>query len=412
MNSRAKFVVVMASTCLVTLLLLGALLGKSTTPDNAYRHLGVFSEVLSRIKSEYVEEPDMKSVTVGALSGLLESIDPFASYMSADQYKEYLKKKDTYKAGVGLVLSKKYGYMGVVDAIPGSPADKAGLTTGDIIEAIKGVATRDMPLAYADLLLKGEPNTTVELAVMRVRRPEPQKITLTRAMVTYPPVTTKMLADQVGYVEPGALIPGRAAQVASALAQLQKQGARKLVLDLRHSGSGEPEEGVAVANLFLESGLISYLQGQKSPRKDFNADPSKAVWKLPVSVITNRGTAGGSELAAAALLDNKRAQLVGERTYGDAAVRRAITMDDGAAIILSVAKYYSPSGKAIQDTGVTPQNLVTEMEPPAEYDEEAEPAKPEAPEPKKPLEEDPLVKKAVEVLSASAQPAAAVQAAR
>jgi carboxyl-terminal processing protease len=401
MNSRVKFLVVMTSACLVALLLLGAVLGKSTAPDNAYRHLAVFSEVLSRIKSEYVEEPDMKSVTVGALSGLLESIDPFASYLSADQYKEYLKKKDAHQAGVGLILSKKFGYMSVVDAIPGSPADKAGLTTGDIIEAIQGVATRDMPLAYADLLLRGDPGSTVELSVMRVRRPEPQKITLTRAVVTYPPVVTKMLADQTGYIEPGALSPARLSQVAAGLAQLRKQGAVRLILDLRHSAAGPPEDGVALANLFVDNGLLAYVQGQKSPRKDFNAEPSKAVWKLPVAVITNRGTAGGAEVAAAALLDTKRAQLVGERTYGDAAIRRAITMDDGAAIILSVAKYYSPSGKAIQDTGVTPQNVVAEAEPAIEFDEEGEPLKPETPEVKKPLEEDPLLKKALEVLGAA-----------
>lgn len=403
MNSRVKLVVVMTSTCLVALLLLGAAMGKSpTSQETAYRQMAVFSEVLSRIKSEYVEEPDMKSVTVGALSGLLESVDPFASYMSADQYKEYVKKKDTQKGGVGLVLSKKFGYLGVVDAIAGSPGDKAGLTTGDIIEAIKGVATRDMPLAYAELLLTGEPGSTVELSVMRVRKPEPQKITLTRTVTAYPPLASKMLADQAGYVEVGPLVPGRTAAVATAVNHLQKQGAKRLILDLRHSAGGAPEEGVALANLFVSNGLITYLQGQKVPRKDFAADPTKNVWKLPVSVLVNRGTAGGAEVAAAALLDSKRGPVVGERTYGDAALRRAITLDDGAAIILSVGKYYSPAGKSIQDNGVTPPTLVADTEPTVEFDEEgAEPVKPETQEPKKPLEEDPLVKKALELMNAT-----------
>lgn len=404
MNSRAKFVVAMASMCLTALLLFGAALGKSATDQEpAYRQMAVFSEVLSRIKSEYVEEPDTKSVTVGALSGLLESIDPFASYMSADQYKEYLKKKDSQKASVGLVLSKKFGYLGVVDAIPDSPGDKAGLTTGDIIEAIKGVATRDMPLAYAELLLTGEPASTVELSVMRVRKPEPQKITLTRAVISYPPLSTKMLPEQTGYLDVGPMVAGRTAAVGSALVQLQKQGAKRLVLDLRHSAVGAPEEGIALANLFVQDGLISYLQGQKVPRKDFAADPSKTVWKLPLSVLVNRGTAGPAEVAAAALLDSKRASLVGERTYGDAALRRAITLDDGAAIILSVGKYYSPAGKAIQDNGVNPPNLVAEAEPSVEFDEDnPEPQKQEGPEPKKPLEEDPLVKKALELMPTAA----------
>src|SRR5437016_6574726 len=153
MNSRVKFFVVFASTTLAALLLVGAVIGKSASPDGPYHHLAVYTEVLSRIKSEYVEEPDMKSVTLGALNGLLESIDPFASYLHADEYKEYQKHSVGYKGDVGLILSKRFGYIGVVSAIPGSPAAKAGLSTGDIIETIKGVATRDMPLAYAALLL-------------------------------------------------------------------------------------------------------------------------------------------------------------------------------------------------------------------------------------------------------------------
>src|SRR3977135_1332543 len=163
MNSRVKFFVVFASTSLADLLLLGALLGKRTPPVQPYPHHMVYTEVLSRIKSEYVEEPDIKSVTLGALNGLLESIDPFASYLNADQYKEYLKNNDGYKGDVGLILSKRFAYIGVVSAIPGSPAAKAGLSTGDIIETIKGVATRDMPLAYATLLLHGDPGSTVEI---------------------------------------------------------------------------------------------------------------------------------------------------------------------------------------------------------------------------------------------------------
>src|SRR2546429_5847099 len=142
MNTRAKFLVVISSTFLVLLLLLGTVLGKGTTPDSPYRHLTVYTEVVSRIKSEYVEEPDMKSVTLGALNGLLESIDPFASYLNADQYREYQKNKDVKRADVGLILSKKSGYVGVVGVIPNSPAAKAGLSTFDMIESIKGIATR------------------------------------------------------------------------------------------------------------------------------------------------------------------------------------------------------------------------------------------------------------------------------
>lgn len=398
MNSRLKYLVVLTSTCLVVLLLIGSMLGKSSSPEGAYRQLGVYTEVLHRIKSEYVEEPDMKSVTLGALNGLLESIDPFASYLNAEQYRDYLKSKDAKKADVGLILSKKFGYVGVVGAVPGSPAAKAGLSTGDMLETIKGVATRDMPLAYAYMLLQGDEGTSVELTVVRVRRPEPSKIKLTRASISYPTVTSKMLPDQIGYIDPNTLAAGKAKEIETAVASLQKQGAQKLVLDLRNCAVGDPNEGVAVANLFVSKGLITYLQGQRVPRQNFEANPSKAVSKLPLVVITNRGTAEGAEIASAALLDSKRAELVGERTYGDASLRRAVTMDDGGAIILSVAKYYSPSGKAIQDTGVTPGTLMSEPDTQVEVDENGEPLPENTEQPQQKNQEDPLLKKAVELL--------------
>jgi carboxyl-terminal processing protease len=382
----------------MVLLVFGGVLGRSASTDRPYPQLGVYTEVLHRIKSEYVEEPDMKSVTLGALNGLLESIDPFASYLNADQYKDYLKEKDTTRAGVGMVLSKKFGYVGVVGVVPGSPAAKAGLVTNDMLETINGVATRDMPLAYASLLLEGEPGSVVELTVVRVRRPEPQKIKLTRANVVYPAVTQKLMADEVGYIQPETLAPGKVKEVAAAVEALEKQGARKLILDLRNCAVGSPQEGIALANLFLAKGEITYLQGQKVPRQDFEADAAKDITKLPMVVITNRGTADGAEIAAGALLDDKRAELVGERTYGDASLRKAITMDDGGAIILSVAKYYSPSGKAIQDVGVTPETVVAEPETQVELDENLEPI-PETTEPAEHKQDDPLLKKAIEILA-------------
>src|SRR5688572_8163808 len=204
MNSRYKVAVVTSSTCLMILLLLGAFIGQSASPEDPYRHLAVFSEVISRIKSDYVEEPDIKSVTLGALNGMLESIDPYASYLNADQYKQWSKNKDQNRASVGLILSKKYGYIGVVNAIPGSPADKAGIGSLDMLESIKGVSTRDMPLAYAEILLQGDAGSTIELQVLRVRKPEPQKMTLTRAVIKMPAVTSRLVTEQntqVGYVQ-------------------------------------------------------------------------------------------------------------------------------------------------------------------------------------------------------------------
>ncbi|MGA3029047.1 MAG: S41 family peptidase [Bryobacteraceae bacterium] len=395
MNRFLKYLVVGFSTCLVVLLLAGAATSRSASPEDTYRHLAVYTEVLSRIKSDYVEEPDMKNVTLGALNGLLESIDPYASYLNADQYKEYVKGKDEHKADVGLVLARKFGYVGIVDAIPGSPADRAGLTTGDVLESINGVSTRDMPLAFGKMLLEGNAGSTVELGVLRFRKPEPQKITLTREMVHYPAVKSRMAQDDVGVIQVGSLADGEAAQVAKQVQSLQKQGAKRFVLDLRHCSTGGPDQGVELANLFLDKGLITYAEGQKVPRRNFDANAAADITNLPLVVIVDRGTANGAEVAASALLDDKRAEVVGERTYGDAAIQKAITMEDGSAVILSVAKYYSPSGKSIQDNGVTPSVPQLESDAASDGDDDSNPGI--VPKPK-PAGDDPLLNKAIEVV--------------
>lgn len=400
MSSRLKYLVVSSSTFLTLLLLMGWGLSKGASQDDTFKHIGVFSEVVGHIKSDYVEEPDMKSVTLGALNGLLEAIDPFASYLNADQYRQYTKNAGAKHAEVGLILSKKSGFVGVVGVVPGSAAAKAGLSTFDMIESIKGISTRDMPLAYASMLLQGDPGSTIDLSVVRVRRPEPQPVKLTRTNLTLPPIDSRMLADQVGYINIDAISPSHVKDVAAATQKLQKDGAQKLIIDVRGCALGTPDDGIALANLFLNKGRITYLQGQRVPRQNFDADPAKAITTLPVAVLTSRGTAGAAEILAAAIQENKRGKVVGERTYGDAAQRKAITMDDGGAIILSVAKYYSPDGKAIQDTGVVPATMAVEAETQVEYDDNGDPLpqSEQAQQPKKTIEEDVVVKKALEVL--------------
>jgi carboxyl-terminal processing protease len=388
MTGRFKFAVVASSTCLVVLLLFGAVRGRSAPAgDQPYTQLGVYTDVLSHIKADYVEEPDMKAVTAGAITGMLEALDPFASYLNADQYKQYQKEKGTGKGDVGLTLARRLGYLTVVDALPGSAAAKAGLSTNDVIESINNIATRDMPLAFAEILLQGEPGSSIEMSVLTARQADPQKIKLVRAPLVYPPVSAKLVTDQgpdaIGVISTSTLQPGRAKDIAQKITDLEKQGAKRLILDLRYCSPGSIDEGIAVANLFMDKGLITYSLGQKAARQDHAAVASKAITNLPLVVLVNRGTAGAAEVAAGALLDSKRAQLVGEPTYGDAAIRKAITMDDGSAVILSVAKYYSPSGKAIQDAHVTPNVLQAETTAVVENDDDsgvtvlpAPPAKP------------------------------------
>lgn len=417
MNSRFKYGVVILSTVLVCFLLIGVVLGQSTPgAGDPYRHLNVFTEVFAKIKAEYVEEPDMKNVALGAINGLLVSMDPFSSYLNKEQYEAYQRAKREPKANVGLVLSRKYGFeMGVVDAIAGSPAHAMGLSTGDIIEAINGISTRDMPLAFADVLLQGEPGSTLELTVLRLRRPEPTTIKLVRAPIVPPPLTAKLMPDATAHLIVRQLAAGESAVIAQRIRELEKQGARKLILDLRNCAISAPEEGIALADLFLDSGSIATLQGQRVEQQSFTATPGKTVWRGPLVVLTNRGTAGAAEIAASAILENKRAEVVGERTYGDAALRKAIPTEDGGAVLLAVAKYYSPSGKAIQDAALTPTHAVvdTTAQDPAEGDEgelpmqpgaqPGLPGAPAAPPPAGPPSgEDKILEKAIEVLSGKA----------
>jgi len=401
MNSRLQNTLVTLSGILVALLLVGVVLGQNrpAASTDPYRHLNVFTEVLARIKSDYVEEPDMKSVSLGAVNGLLVSVDPFASYLNADQYKQYLKTLEDPRAGVGLILSRKYGYeIGVVAAIPGSPADKAGLTTGDILEAIQGIQTRDMPLAYADVLLHGDPGTAVELKVLRLSRPEPITVTLTRAVVAPPPLEAKTLDAETGYIAAVDLRAGKAAVVAEAIRQLVGKGAKRLVLDLRNSALSVPEEGAALADLFLDKGSITTVKGQTVKEQVYEASPAKTVFRGPLVVLTNRGTTGAAEVAAAALAAHKRAEIVGERTYGDAALRKPVATGDGGAVLLAVAKYYTPEGKAINEVSVTPQHLVAESAPQTFEDEEpGAPAPQDLKQPER--KEDAVLKKALEILS-------------
>jgi len=362
MSKTTKVILLALSFVLATFVVAGGLGVKaSTNNDDSYRQLGVYGEVLSRIRTEYVEEPNVANVTNGALHGLLESLDANSSYLDPAEYKEYKQRKGEGKATIGAAVSKRYGYAAVVAVIPGGPADKAGVNAGDIIEAIEGKTTRDMSLAEIDGLLAGSPGSVINISLVRPRKAQPIKTAITRAIVTDPPVSDKMIEAGIGYIKIDDFPKGRSQEVATKLKQLEKDGAKKIILDLRNSGTGEEDEGIAVANLFLNHGTITYLQGQKFPKETFNADPQKAVVSnLPLVVLVNRGTAGPAEIVASAVMENARGDVVGDKTFGSGSIQRVIEMPDGSALILSVAKYYSPSGKALQDTAITPNILVAD----------------------------------------------------
>jgi carboxyl-terminal processing protease len=361
MSMKIKAAILVSSFAVLLFIVVGNMGGvHASSNDGAYRQLQVYSEVLSRVRSEYVEEPNIPKVTDGALHGLLESLDSNSSYMTAEAYKAYKAHKKDAKGEIGATVSKRFGYADVVSVMPGSPAEKAGIESTDIFESIEGISTRDMSLPEIRSILAGAPGTTVNVSVVRARRAEPQKVAITRDVVTIPPVAQKMIEDGIGYIKVDALPKGKAQEIAADVKSLEKSGAKKLVLDLRYSADGEESEGVAVANLFLNHGTIAYLQGQKYPREPFNADPAKAVTTLPMAVLVNKGTAGAAEIVAAAVLENARGDVVGDKTFGDGSVQKTIDLPDGGALILSVAKYYSPGGKAIQDAAVTPNVVIAD----------------------------------------------------
>jgi len=401
MSKQLKIGVLSLSFFIVLVVVLGGLGVHASSNDGAYRQLGVYSEVLSRIRTEYVEEPNFSAVTSGALHGLLESLDADSSYLNPDEYKFYKTHQNEGRANIGATISKRFGYADVVSVIPGGPADKAGVQPGDIIEAIESKSTHEMSLATIEEEVSGKQGSNINFAIVRPGKAEPQKITVTRDNVVIPATTDKTVEDGIADITPVALTKGKAQEIAAKIRDEQKKGAKKLILDLRNVSDGDVNEAVAVANLFLNHGVITYLQGQKYPKQIFTADPQKAVTNLPLVVLVNRGTAGPGEIVAGAILDNNRGDVVGDKTFGSGSVQKVIDIPDGSALILSVAKYYTPSGKVIEDpdpqhAGITPNVLVaTSLDDLSIDDEDVTPAAQE--KPKQPKDDDQL-RKAVELL--------------
>src|SRR6201996_2117996 len=362
MIKNAKIVLLASSVVLV----LGVFLGMRSTgvhadtqQDGAYTQIGVYREVLQHIQTDYVEDPNIPAVTNGALRGLLESLDADSSYLTPADYKTYKEGKGG-KAQVGINVSKRYGYATVVSVVPGSPADRANLNDGDIIEAIGNQDTRDLSLAVIQLLLEGAPGSELNLAVIRPRQAKPQKVTLNRVVVTEPAVSETLYDNSsILYLKPYILDKDHVNEIESKLKGMSKTGTKKVLLDLRDVSSGDDVEATRLANFFLQAGTIATLEGQKFPKQTFTADSSKTlVGSGPLAVLVNRGTAGPAEIVAAAIADNKRGDLVGERTFGEGIQQKTFELPDGAAIILSVAKDASPKGKKFEDDAVTPATVV------------------------------------------------------
>jgi carboxyl-terminal processing protease len=366
--------------------------------EKSYRALTVYSEVLEKVQDEYVEEPNIPKATAGALHGLLESLDAMSSYMSPTEYSEFKKNAAAKPAGqIGAVLSKRFGYVMIVSTLPGSPAEKAGLLPGDIVEAIAGLTTREMSTEQAAQMLSGAPGSVVKVAVVSRGRGQTQTETseVTLAAIAPVHITVTKIGQDIAYIRIPSFETGKSDELRAKLVELDREGLKKVILDVRGCALGDASEGISSAKLFLASGMITSLHGQTVSKQDFNADASKVVWKNPVAVLTSGATSGAAEILAAAIGGNKRGDVVGERTFGSASQQKLIQLDDGAAVNITVAYYYTPGGKAIPEDGVAPTAEVpTVADDPIVYSHAENP-------PLTPgdLKSDPVLGKALELLN-------------
>lgn len=359
MSIRSKLTLITLSAFIALYSVVGGMLSRSNNPlvrafadPGPYAQLRIFEDVVRHIVNEYVEKPDLEKVRIGALRGLTDGLDPFSAYLLPPQVKEYQSGKLNNDV-TGMVIGQYSGFAYVIAVVPGSPGDKAGIRVGDVIEYIDGHATRDLDLFDVRSLLSGAAGSSVELALINRKT---EKIKLVRGNVSVMAPEVKSLEQQIGYIKVPILGKGQSEAVASAIKDAIKKGAKSIVLDLRGSAGGDLKEGVAVADYFLKSGKIATTVGRKDQvLATYEAKPDNDLTDLPVAVIIDRTTAGAAEIVAAAIMENQRGDVVGERTlFGMGVEQQLFPMDDGSALLLTTARHASPTGKIFMADGVVP----------------------------------------------------------
>jgi carboxyl-terminal processing protease len=410
MSRAARVGLICVSVAIFCYAGIGHVLGR-TPDDKAYKSLTVFGEVLQKIQQDYVDEPNMRTVTAGSLHGLLESLDTQSSYLTPREYDEYKKKIQSSSTGdSGITLSKRFGYIIVISVLPESAAAKAGIHSGDIFESIGGFTTRDMSVGQAMNLLSGPAGSGVKVAVIRRGKATPEEVDVVREKPAAVKITSQKAEPDTLALRLTSLDPGRADEVRARLQEAEKQGVHNVILDLRECGRGPVSEAISVARLFVPSGTLATLRGQTVSSQTFSAEPKQVAWKGRVSVLIDATTSGAAEVLASAITANHRGDVVGERTFGLASEQKLITLDDGSALILTTANYYNPSGKSILEEGVTPTEVVhASLEDESDVDDavpDATPNKdlPQGPRPLSP--EDPIYRKALELVKAPVKKAA------
>src|SRR5215471_17636309 len=410
MSFKSKFLMIILSASLAMYSIAGAWLAtRAQQPANdPNAQQKIFESVLSHIQNDYVDEPNMEKVRAGALRGLAYGLDPYSTYLTAEQVREYRADGKSNLVGIGAELSQVASFLYVVAPEKGSPADQAGVRAGDVIEYIDSKATRDISLYDARQLLNGAPGTEVKLRVLRA--PRPLTLTVKRGTFRAPAAEAHMEPGKIGVLRINSLDEGEAADAKAKLQDLLKQGAQKIVVDLRSVAGGEIQEGVTVANFFVREGPIAKTIGREQKvLKSFDADPKVALFNGPADVLIDAGTAGAAEVVASAFAETKRGDVVGEKSFGAGAEQELFTLRDGDGLLLTTVKWASGSGKPFlgedrNRSGISPTVEVKKAETADTGDVDdlsnAEEPKPNAsPEPvQRPQPEDVQLKKALELL--------------
>jgi carboxyl-terminal processing protease len=410
MSMRVKFGILILSSVIALYAIVGGLLPRYgvIASNDPYSQMTIFHEVLTRIVEDYVDEPDLERVRLGLLRGLAEGLDPYSAYLTPDQVRRYQSTDIAGPAEAGMVLSKVAGYVYVVSITKGGPAEAGGIRAGDVFEYINNRATRDMSLYDSLEMVRGPAGKEVELRLFRGGRSETVKLKLQEVKLVDP--VGRLLSPGMGYLQVASLASGQAAKVKAQVQSLVDQGAKSLALDLRGTADGDFDQGVAVANLFIGKGTLAKLVGKEG--KEFRtaeAQPGRRLFKGSLVALVDRTTAGAAEIVAAAILDNKAGDVVGERSFGAGGDQELFRLRDGGGILMTTKKYAAPSGKPFMGTtsatsGIMPNVEVrrsegSELPTPEELEEEGIPPADQTapPQPTKPSE-DLQLKKAIELL--------------
>jgi len=386
MTSRTRLSVLLISTPLLAFIVLGGLRGRAAGGDATYPHLRVFQDVVSLILQNYVEDPNVNKVMEGAMRGLADGLDPDSAYLTAADVRALDASQAPAAGDVGIEMTRQY-YLRVIAARDNSPAAKAGLETGDYIRAIDGKPSRDLSVFEGARLLRGEPGSKVTLTVIRGNAAEPREFTLVRERTPGAIVSGKMLEGGIGYIRVATFGPDVTAKLKTEASDLAKAGAKRFIIDIRHTAEGQLDRGLDAARLFVKSGTLAMIAGRDpnatAPGKDdkpedkvkqaaitetIAAKPGDGAIAEPVTLLTTAGTSGAAELFASALADNKRADLIGEHTLGRAGLQKLVKLPDGRGLWLTYARYVRSDLEPLQGKGLAPDVEVDEPE--VDFDEQ------------------------------------------